>query len=159
MESDSILISLPAPRTRRRHSPEFKARVIEACLQPGVSIAAVALANQLNTNFVRKWVKAHRERAQQEMSAKGDPCAVAPSQACAPTFVPVTVQTPPAESSSDIRIEIRRAQTVVQISWRAAHRAGPVRPVANRCRQNCPGSSIGTNRPHARVGSVAVSWC
>lgn len=72
MESDSALISLPAPRTRRRHSPEFKARVIEACLQPGVSIAAVALANQLNTNFVRKWVKAHRERAQQEMSAQGD---------------------------------------------------------------------------------------
>lgn len=118
MDSDSALISLPAPRTRRRHSPEFKARVVEACLQPGVSIAAVALANQLNTNFVRKWVKAHREQAQQEMWATGgDACAITPTREPAPTFVPVTVQTPPAEPSSDIRIEIRRAQTVVQISW------------------------------------------
>jgi len=118
MDSDSALISLPAPRTRRRHSPEFKARVIETCLQPGVSIAAVALANQLNTNFVRKWVKAHRERTAQEISANGgDAGTVEPTKERAPTFVPVTVQTPPAEPSNDIRIEIRRAQTVVQVSW------------------------------------------
>lgn len=28
-----------ARRTRRRHTPECKAQVIEACLQPGVSVA------------------------------------------------------------------------------------------------------------------------
>lgn len=114
---DSALIPLPAPRTWRRHSPEFKARVIEACLQPPISIATVALANQLNTNFVRKWVKAHRERARLEMSANGrDACTIAPTQESVAAFVVVTVQTPAAEPSSDIRIEIRRAQTVVQIS-------------------------------------------
>ncbi len=50
-------------RTRRTHETEFKAQVIEACLQPGVSVAAVALANGLNANHLRRWVKEHREQA------------------------------------------------------------------------------------------------
>lgn len=53
---DTFPIELPARRRRRRHSPEFRAAVIEACRQPGVSIAAVALANGLNANLLRKWV-------------------------------------------------------------------------------------------------------
>jgi transposase-like protein len=32
-------------RKRRRHSAEFKAKVVAACRQPGVSMAAVALAH------------------------------------------------------------------------------------------------------------------
>ncbi len=51
------MLAKPAPRrTHRRHDPEFKAQVIEACLHPGVSVAAVALANGLNANMLRKWV-------------------------------------------------------------------------------------------------------
>ncbi|MDG0835814.1 transposase [Roseateles saccharophilus] len=32
-------------RRRRRHSDEFKADLVAACMQPGISIAAVAMAN------------------------------------------------------------------------------------------------------------------
>jgi transposase-like protein len=39
-----------ALRSKRRHGAEFKARVIEACRHPGVSIAAVALDHRLNAN-------------------------------------------------------------------------------------------------------------
>ena len=35
-------------------------QVVAACLQPGVSMAAVALANGLNANLLRRWVKAVR---------------------------------------------------------------------------------------------------
>lgn len=53
----------PAPRrTRRTHELEFMAQVIKACLQPGVSVAAVALASGLNANYLRRWVK-ERSRA------------------------------------------------------------------------------------------------
>jgi len=38
---------------RRRHSAEFKAEAIKACLQPGVSTAAVALHYRLNANMLR----------------------------------------------------------------------------------------------------------
>ena len=43
-------------RVRRRHSPEFKARVVDACQVRGASVAGVALAHGVNANLVRKWV-------------------------------------------------------------------------------------------------------
>ena len=58
---DTNVVNPPLARRRRRHTEEFKAQVIAACLQPGVSVAAVALANGLNTNLVRLWVKRYRE--------------------------------------------------------------------------------------------------
>ena len=53
---DTSSVAIAGRRQRRRHSPEFKASVIEACRRPGVSIAAIALANGLNANMLRKWV-------------------------------------------------------------------------------------------------------
>ena len=60
---DTNIAHPPAGRQRRRHLPEFRASVIQACLQPGVSIAAVALANGLNANLVRKWVIEEHKRS------------------------------------------------------------------------------------------------
>lgn len=48
----------PAHAKRRRHSPAFRARVVAACAEPGVSIAAVARHYQLNANLIHKWRKA-----------------------------------------------------------------------------------------------------
>lgn len=104
-----------APRKRRRHDPEFRARVIEECLQPGVSIAAIALANGLNANFVRGWVKTHREGNAPAQGAV--PLAV---KAAATTLVPVAVTSRPIADVPDIRIEIRRLQTTVQVAWPAS---------------------------------------
>jgi transposase-like protein len=44
-------------RRRRHHSVFFKAEAVGECQQPGVSIAAVALARGLNANLLRRWVK------------------------------------------------------------------------------------------------------
>ena len=41
---------------RRRYSDEFKRKVVAACFEPGVSTAALALANGLNANLLRRWV-------------------------------------------------------------------------------------------------------
>ena len=54
MDTSSVVTA--GRRQRRRHSPEFKESVIAACRRPGVSIAAIALANGLNANMLRKWV-------------------------------------------------------------------------------------------------------
>jgi transposase len=115
---DTTVVTAPAARARRKHPPEFKAQVIAACLRPGVSIAAVALANQLNANFLRSWVKAHRARQQAGVPGniskelRGDSACVS-----ATTLVPVSLQAADAPPSGDIQIEIRRQQTVFQISW------------------------------------------
>ena len=47
----------PGRRRRRLHSDEFKADAIAAAAQPGVSMAAVALARGINANLLRRWVR------------------------------------------------------------------------------------------------------
>lgn len=118
---NTTVIAPPTSRRRRRHSAEFKAQVIAACLQPGVSIAAVALANQLNANFLRSWVKAHREQQPTCIPANiSIDRSSAPVSCPPPTLVPVTLQAADAQQPGDIQIEIRRHQTVFQIAWPAS---------------------------------------
>lgn len=48
----------PGPRRRRRiHSDEFKASAVASCMQPGMSMAAVAMAHGVNANLLRRWVR------------------------------------------------------------------------------------------------------
>ena len=47
--------TLPPPKARRRFSPQFKARVVQECQQPGNSTAGVAQKHQLNANLIHKW--------------------------------------------------------------------------------------------------------
>ena len=120
---DTNVLAVPAPRRNRRHAPEFKARVIAACLQPGVSIAAVALTNGLNANFLRSWVKAYRDQQRSGIAigVERDPDSVpAKRSAPPPSLVPVRVQAPSDAPSSTIEIEVRRQQTVVAIRWPAS---------------------------------------
>jgi transposase-like protein len=118
---NTSVLAPPASGPRRKHSAEFKAQAIAACLQPGVSIAAVALANQLNANFLRGWVKAHRDQQRACIQANPgiDRCSESES-ARPPTLIPVTLQAADAPPSGDIQIEIRRQQTVFQIAWPAS---------------------------------------
>jgi transposase len=48
--------------SRRRYDPASKQRLVEACLQPDVSVAGLALRHGVNANLLRKWVAAHRQR-------------------------------------------------------------------------------------------------
>ena len=50
----SDAIHLPGRRARRRHTASFKAQIVSAYRQPGVSLSAVTLTNGLNPNMVRR---------------------------------------------------------------------------------------------------------
>lgn len=85
-----------AGRRRRRYSAAFKTEIVAACLQPGVSTTAIALANQINPNLVRRWV-----RLQQSAVAEPAKQGVAstdhvPTQSVhpAPPLVPVRLSEP-----------------------------------------------------------------
>lgn len=55
-------IQLPAPgRKRGRYSKAFKAEFVAACTAPGISIPAVALANGINANLLRRWISEYRK--------------------------------------------------------------------------------------------------
>jgi transposase len=98
------------PTRRRRHSAEFKAEAIKACMQPGVSIAAVALHYRLNANMLRTWVSAH-ERATQAPAR-------ALMSAPAAEFVPRRLAGKnEAAAIPDIVIEIRHGAATATIRW------------------------------------------
>jgi transposase len=55
---------------RRRYDPASKRRLVEACLQPGVSLANLALRHGVNANLLRKWVIG-QQRQQRHSGAVG----------------------------------------------------------------------------------------
>jgi transposase-like protein len=100
----------PLPR-RRRHSVEFKAQAVQACLQPGVSTAAIALRYGLNANLLRRWVK-----AQQLQDRVADVCPSA--SATTAEFIPLSLPSSQASTASpEIVIEVRRGATTVTVRW------------------------------------------
>ena len=96
-------------RTRREYSAELKTQVVQACRQPGASVAGVAMAHGINANIVHRWLREPWR-------------AVAMTQA--PAFVPVNLA-PAAEptdratlaAAPDIRIEVRRGTSMITVNW------------------------------------------
>jgi transposase len=115
-------------RRRRRHGDEFKASAVTACMQPGVSIAAVAMTHGINANLLRRWVN----DAEMKPVARAGiaSAAVTPIEPNAPrltpSFIPMEVPTPtpaPAPTSAppqDIHIELRRNAMTVTVTWPAS---------------------------------------
>jgi transposase len=106
----------PSKRSWRRHSAEFKARVIELAREPGTSVAAVALANGLNANMLRRWV--HECEALEPSVVNNDGAAVLPAFVQLP--VPAQERSVPPSPSPQvvggITVEIRRGNTTVHAS-------------------------------------------
>ncbi len=102
-------------RRRRQHSPEFKAGVIGACRQPGVSIAGVALANGLNANLLRRWVADVEQTRIDAVEFECHSSSTAGKTGAVSSFVPVQLQ--PDSTAADIRIELERNGIVVKVSW------------------------------------------
>ena len=53
---DTSDIKWPQRKRRGRYSNEFKQKLVEACNAPGTSVAAIALANGINANLLRRWI-------------------------------------------------------------------------------------------------------
>jgi transposase len=102
-------------RRRRSYSELFKAETVGECQQPGVSIAAIALARGVNASLVRRWVK--------EAEQSGIPIAIRRAESTAaidgaPNFVPITL--PPNSAGGAIRIKVQRRGGTVSMEWPAS---------------------------------------
>ena len=105
---DTFIPALPEGRRRRRqYSSEFRADLIKAASQPGVSVAAVALANGMNANLLRRWIKMAqcRENLVTAMAAS------LPVEG----FVPLSMPSP--GSDRDVRIELSRGAMSIKVNW------------------------------------------
>lgn len=118
-------VAAAAKRSWRRHSAEFKARVIELARQPGTSVAAVALANGLNANMLRRWV---HDAATGSGALKTTLSSATPARASfmqlpmleaaahpAPDARPAqpTMAVAAAQQAADVTVEIHRGGTTV----------------------------------------------
>jgi transposase len=112
-------------RRRRRHGDEFKASAVTACMQPGVSIAAVAMTHGINANLLRRWVN---DAEMKPVARAGIASAAVTTDApqLTPSFVPMEVPTPtpvPAPTPAppqDIHIELRRNAMTITVTWPAS---------------------------------------
>lgn len=101
-------------RHRVRHSDEFKRQVVAACHAPGVSKAAIALANGLNANMLRRWVVESSRGSNGQLATITKP--LPPAQA-KPDFIPVKFAPSASTQTVDIRIELEHAGGTMQIHW------------------------------------------
>jgi len=103
-------------RRRRRHSAEFKAQVVQACRQPGVSIASVALAHGLNANLLRRWLVERSAGAAATTAVTSTQPVNESLPGVEGKFLPVKLEDAHA-AAKDIRIELRRGPTTMVVSW------------------------------------------
>lgn len=92
-------------RGRHTYLPEFKRWIVEQAQQPGMSLAGLAMSNQVNANQLRRWV--------QLQGKPRDPAAAVP------ILLPVSVASaplPPAvAASSGTAVEIDLGGALVRV--------------------------------------------
>jgi transposase len=94
-------------RTRRRHSPELKTKILAECALPGASVARIAMTHGINANIVHSW----RKRAHSAAIAAGNAVA---------SFVPVAVESLAVHEvgvDGHVSIELHRAGLLMKLSW------------------------------------------
>ena len=102
------------PRRRRKHTEQFKRELVARTLEPGVSVAAIAMEGGINANLLFGW----RRKQVNGTTQAGDAAPVQP----AAVLLPVSIEASPCEvhcaapaplirsSSGTIEIEIGNAR-------------------------------------------------
>lgn len=115
---DTFVALSEGRRRRRIHSAEFKAHIVAACCKPGVSSASVAMANGINANLVRRWVKESEIGAEMELgSAANETQKASAARTPTPKFLPLPIPTPSSPVAADIHIELQRGATTLKVTW------------------------------------------
>ena len=96
--SDKVLPVTPQPK-RRRHSPEFRRKIVALIEQSGTTVAGIAQQYQLNANLIHKWRKLYGSSDKSQQSE--------------PAFLPLPVKPLPRQSDKTVRLSIHQ----LQIDW------------------------------------------
>jgi transposase-like protein len=105
-------------RGRRIFSQAFKAWIIEQALQPGMSVASLAMHNQVNANQLRRWVMVHQRRG----ASATEPSRLLPVTIQAEPAAPVQVVPPPSRTLQATNIEVHYQGAVIHVGP-SAHEA------------------------------------
>jgi len=72
-------------RGRHTYCAPFKAWIVEKAMQPGMSVAGLAMSNQVNANQLRRWVKLHGDGMGGMTASKLLPVTIAEHSVVPPT--------------------------------------------------------------------------
>jgi hypothetical protein len=87
---------------RHSYTKTFKAQVVQECLQPGASIASVALGHGINANLVRKWIPLYRDVDGKNL----------------PAFIPLNMESSiPTRTEPMIKIDVPCGQGRLIVNW------------------------------------------
>lgn len=137
MHQGQDMVLLPNRRRRRHYSLEHKMRLVQLCSGTGASLCAVAQANEVNPNLLRRWV---RDFEQGLLCATPEPAGFMskPEPLVSNTtplksdqqsdFLPVRFNTASSATPSNnnlagcapLDIQVRRGELVVQIQTKQA---------------------------------------
>ncbi|MHC8400962.1 IS66-like element accessory protein TnpA [Pseudomonas sp. MDT1-17] len=97
-------------RQRTSYPKPFKTQVVQKCLQPGASVASVAMSHGINANVVRKWLPIYRDQQLTDL----------------PAFLPVKLEENIQEGKS-VSIELPYGQGKMTVKWPASDHYGYAR--------------------------------
>lgn len=108
-----------ADSRRRRHSADFKRKVVLACLQPGVSITSIALHNGLSVNLLRRWFKQHRDAQGLDAApvVNGATVSASANGLPDPGFVALPGPAERRHSGDRIHVDLEHQGTGFSVSW------------------------------------------
>ena len=110
--------TIPARRSHRTYTAQFKSELVAQCMSPGVSIAALAGSHGMNVNVLHRWLREFERDGAHRLDASGKP--VAPSEvAPAVEFVPLQLPPPVSRACADERvsIELRKGPLSMVVTW------------------------------------------
>lgn len=97
-------------RQRTSYPKPFKTQVVQECLQPGASVASVAMSHGINANVVRKWLPPYRNQKLTDL----------------PAFLPVKLE-PTTQNEKSVSIELPCGQRTMTVKWPASDPDGCAR--------------------------------
>ena len=131
-------------RRRRIHAPQFKAKLVAICQQPGISMTTTALDHGINANLLRRWVLEHERYGKHSLPGDGEGALVAQPRDMSPanwiplsaspgtTDRPVVAQAPdkiidaqqPAQAHGTIALELAAQGLRMTLRWPGEDRRG-----------------------------------
>jgi transposase-like protein len=94
-------------RQRSSYPKQFKAQVVQECLQPGATLSSVAISHRINANVIRKWLPLYRDQL----------------PAALPAFVPLKA-TPKRQVEALATIELPLGEQSITVKWPASDPEG-----------------------------------
>ena len=119
MLKNSEISRYSTPRTHRTYTAQFKAELVAACGQPGVSIAGLAGQHAMNANVLHRWLKEHHRSGRHQLAAHSPAAAAAPETASPlAAFIPLELPAAaPQPEAREIKVELRKGALSMALTW------------------------------------------